>query len=325
MTRPLVSIITINYNGLSITLEMLRSLQQISYPNVEIIVVDNGSKEDPSDIVRAFPQVKLIRSLDNLGFAGGNNLGITTAHGKYILFLNNDTEVEPGFLEPLVELFENNPNAGVASPKILYYHSLNKQTIQYAGSTGINPYTGRGSKIGSFEQDHGQYDEARVTALGHGAAMMIPMEVVKKVGLMPDIFFLYYEEHDWFEMIKRAGYRIWYVGTSVVYHKESMTVGPNSPLKIYYMTRGRLLFTRRNSRGVKRLTSLLFFLLLSFPKNVLSYIVRRDFALVKAFVDGSIWHLSHADVSQTPQLMHRNGKPPMVVNTAVPDLKYLKK
>lgn len=324
MTQPLVSIISVNYNGVGITLEMLRSLQRIPYSNIEIIVVDNGSKEDPSPIVQQFPQVKLVRSLENLGFAGGNNLGITAAKGKYVLFLNNDTEVDPNFLGPLVEVFENDPSIGVASPKILFYQSKNKNTIQYAGSTGINPFTIRGAKIGSLEQDTGQYDDVRETALGHGAAMIIPMEVVKKVGLMPDIYFLYYEEHDWFEMIKRAGYQVRYVGTSVVYHKESMTVGPNSPLKTYYMTRGRLLYTRRNTSGVQMLSSLLFFVLLAFPKNVLTYLFKGEFHLLKAFVDGCMWHFRHGNVHQTPQLQIREGRPPVVTNTSVPEHKYLK-
>src|SRR5690606_29125112 len=147
------------YNGVALTLEMLRSLQHIRYTNIEIVVVDNGSKEDPSAIRQQFPQVKLVRSLDNLGFAGGNNLGVTASKGKYLLFLNNDTEVDSDFLGPLVEAFENDPGLGVASPKIIFYQSKDKKTIQYAGSTGINPYTGRGAKIGSSEQDQGQYDE----------------------------------------------------------------------------------------------------------------------------------------------------------------------
>lgn len=324
MTEPLVSIITVNYNGVAITLEMLHSLQHVKYPSVEIIVVDNGSKEDPSPIQQQFPQLKLLRSKENLGFAGGNNLGITVAKGKYLLFLNNDTEVDPGFLGPLVEAFENNPGLGVVSPKILFYQSKDKKTIQYAGSTGINPYTTRGAKIGSFEQDLGQYNDVRETALGHGAAMMIPMQVIKKVGLMPDIYFLYYEEHDWFEMIKRAGYSILYVGTSVVYHKESMTVGPNSPLRTYYMTRGRLLFTRRNTKGIRRISSLLFFVLLSFPKNLITYTMKGQFRLLKAFWEGTVWHLNHSQVNLTPQLLLRDGQNPLVTNSSVPELKYLK-
>ena len=120
-TLPLVSIITVNYNQVQPTCAFLASLRKVSYPNIEVIVVDNHSLENPQrKIQEQFPEVLLIRSETNLGFAGGNNLGIAKAKGKYLLFINNDTEVDVGFLEPLVNLFESNPKAGIASPKILY-------------------------------------------------------------------------------------------------------------------------------------------------------------------------------------------------------------
>lgn len=299
---PLVSIISVNFNGLSYTLEMLASLQKLSYPAVEVIIVDNGSSEDAGEITRQFPGTVFIRSEQNLGFAGGNNLGIARAKGKYLLFLNNDTEVHPGFLQPLVHEFEQDSRLGLASPKIVYDEGGKRHIIQYAGSTGINPYTMRGAKIGSFAEDRGQYDKVYDTELGHGAAMMIPMAVIEEVGLMPDIFFLYYEEHDWCEMIKRAGYKVRYVGTSVIYHKESMTVGRNSPIKAYYMVRGRLLFTRRNTRGIRFLSSSLFFALLALPKNALGHLLRREFKLLKAYLLGVGWHLKGRNAKVNPQL-----------------------
>ena len=122
--HPLVTIITINYNQLQLTCALLDSLRRVTYPAVEVIVVDNHSKEDPTAVIAAkYPEVKLLVSTDNLGFAGGNNLGIRASKGDYLLFLNNDTEVDPGFLEPLVALFESNPKAGAASSKILYHNS----------------------------------------------------------------------------------------------------------------------------------------------------------------------------------------------------------
>ena len=171
-----VSIISINYNQAEVTCEMLSSLQKLTYPNVEIIVIDNGSPTDPTQIITSsFPDIKYIRSNHNLGFAGGNNLGIKNSTGDYIMFLNNDTEVDPGFLEPLVQLFESNPYAGLASSKILYHNS--DDVIQYAGSTSINPFTGRNKRIGFMEKDSGQYESIRETDLGHGAAMMVPRKV----------------------------------------------------------------------------------------------------------------------------------------------------
>jgi GT2 family glycosyltransferase len=291
-TAPLVSIITINYNQLKHTCALLDSLRKISYPGVEVIVVDNASVENPeTTITQSYPEVTLIMSKENLGFAGGNNLGIAIAKGKYLLFINNDTEVDSGFLEPLVNLFETNPAAGIASPKIIYYNS--GDIIQYAGCYRINPYTGRNKRIGYKEKDLGQHDTLRETDLAHGAAMMVPRSVIDKAGAMPEIFFLYYEELDWCESIKNAGYKIYVVPASKVYHKESMSVGKNSTLKTYYMTRNRLLFMRRNTSGLTKVSWILFFLIFSIPKNTAGYILKRDTAQLKAFWKGFIWNAMH--------------------------------
>ena len=315
---PLVSFISINYNQLKITEEFLYSISQITYPNYEIIIVDNASSLGNVDVLKEkFPKIHLIKSSKNLGFAGGNNLGIQVAKGKYLFFINNDTEVESDFLEPLVDILERDTNIGMVSPKIKFYFSKNKNTIQYAGAVGINPATGRGSKIGSFEFDKGQYDDVRATALGHGAAMMVPMSVVKKVGLMPDIFFLYYEEHDWCEHIKRAGYKIYYIGTSTVYHKESMSVGKNSPLKMYYMTRGRLLFTRRNTKGLKKISALLFFTFFSLPKNKLKLFFKGEFRLLWAFLSAFFWHIVHFQVKKNPRLFVNSKGEREIIDTTV--------
>jgi GT2 family glycosyltransferase len=246
---------------------MLKSLQQLTYNNIEVIIVDNASGEDPEIIKNQYPDITLIRSKENLGFAGGNNLAIRAAKGKYLFFLNNDTEVTPGTIEPLVNHFENNKSAGIASPKIIFYDSDN--TIQYAGATAINPWTGRNKGIGSMEKDLGQYDTVYETPLAHGAAMMVPKQVIDEVGLMPELYFLYYEELDWCEMIKRAGYSSYYIGTAAIYHKESMSVGRNSLLKTYYINRNRLLFIRRNFFGWQKWSSIVIFLLIAMPKKFL--------------------------------------------------------
>ena len=299
--HPRVSIITINYNQLQVTCELLDSLRKLTYPDVEVIVVDNFSVDDPTSIIRSqYPEVKFIRSGRNLGFAGGNNLGIIASTGKYLLFLNNDTEAHPGFLEPLVNLFETTPQAGIASSKILYHNS--GETIQYAGSTCINPYTGRNKRVGFMEKDRGQHDLLKETDLAHGAAMMVPRHVVEKVGMMPEFFFLYYEEIDWCESIKRAGYKIFFVPASKVYHKESMSIGKKSTVKTYYMTRNRLLFMRRNTSGTKKLAWIFFFLLFSLPKNALTYLMKREIDHSKAFWKGLLWNITHLSNGQRMKL-----------------------
>tara|TARA_R110002020_G_scaffold921_1_gene4491 strand:+ start:13118 stop:14116 length:999 start_codon:yes stop_codon:yes gene_type:complete len=303
LPQPLVSVITVNFNQSKLTEELLNSLAQAKYSNLEIIVVDNGSsKWDIAGFQKKYPYVKLVKSMENLGFAGGNNLGIAEAHGKYLMFLNNDTEVTPGFLEPLIEVFETNPSIGAASPKIKYYHSPNQNTIQWGGSEGVSKITVRGKVNGGEEVDIGQCNQIMETQLVHGAAMMVPIEVIKKVGLIPDIYFLYYEEHDWVEMIKREGYSIYYVGNATVYHKESMTVGEFSPVKIYYQTRGRLIFTRRNRHGLNKLVSLLFFGIVAFPKNLLLYLLKGRWELARAFISACKWNLQNRAIYGHPKL-----------------------
>lgn len=312
--EPLISVISVNYDQSELTCLMIASLKKCSYKNIEVIIVDNASpNDDPYLISEQHPDVNLIVSPSNLGFAGGNNLGMELARGKYILFLNNDTEVEPGFLAPMVKALENNPDIGMVSPKIIYHNTGN--IIQYAGAVAIDRVTGRGRKIGHGEKDIGQHDQSRITDLAHGAALMIPMKVIHEVGLMPDIFFLYYEEHDWCEMVKRAGYKVMYVAEATIYHKESMSVGKHSPLKSYFMGRNRLMFMRRNSRGIDFIMSLLYFFIIAFPKKIVTHLIKLEFKLLSSYVKGVSWNLRHRDVRRNPRISNRPDGTGTVINT----------
>ncbi len=292
--QPKITIITVNYNGLIHTEAFLNSLRKITYKNIEIIVVDNASPQGVGNLQSDFPEIKLILSPENLGFAGGNNLGIKEGTGKYFFLLNNDTEVEPDFIEPLVELMESNPQIGICSSKLVYYSQ--PDTLQFAGSTGINPYTGRGFAIGHGEKDEAKFDKSYKTLLAHGAAMMISRAAIEKVGMMAELFFLYYEETDFCERIKRGGFEIWYCGKSKVYHKESMSVGKESPMKVYYLTRNRIIYTRRNTKGLQKLLALSFFYSFSFPKGIFKYLLRKEFKLLASFWQGAIWNLYHFQI-----------------------------
>ena len=210
-----ISIITINYNGLKDTCKLMETLP-LEDNSIEVIVVDNASKEDEATIIeQRYPQVKVIRSDKNLGFAGGNNLGIKAAHGKYLFFINNDTLIkfkkEDGrwkMFQPLIERLESSTKVGVVCPKIRF--SWGDNPIQFAGYTPLSRITMRNRALGCGESDQGQYDTAHPTPYAHGAAMMVKREVVEKADLMPECYFLYYEELDWSMMIRRAGYDIWY-------------------------------------------------------------------------------------------------------------------
>ncbi len=290
-SNPHVSIITVNYNSTALTRQLLYSLRKVTYKNIEIIVVDNGSKDMSClNLRKEFPEIRPIRSEENLGFAGGNNLGIQDAKGDLILLINNDVEVSPDFLEPMVEIFNTKGNVGLVSPKIIL--NGEQARIQYAGSSGINLWTGRGKKNGYLQMDHGQYDYVSKTRLVHGACVMVSTEVICKAGMLPIEYFLYYEEHDWAESIKRAGFDHYYVGISQVVHKASGSIGEKNPLKTYHMTRSRLLYLRRNASGFSFWSSFLLFFCFSMPKNILMHTVNQEFEDLRAFLKGIAWHLN---------------------------------
>lgn len=298
---PKVSIISINYNGAGVTCELLDSLKKITYPNVEVIIVDNASHEDSSSIFQNHPWITFISSNENIGFAGGNNLGINAATGDYFMLLNNDTEVDPGFIEPLIERMENDKSIGIVSPKILFHHRPG--VIQFAGFNPINRYTSRGTSIGFGQKDIGQYNQSHATSRAHGAAMMISRRAVEKVGLMAELFFLYYEEMDYCERIRKAGFSIWYESGSKIYHKESMSTGKGSTLKTYYLTRNRLLYQRRNVQGIPFLFSIIFFTLVSIPKNSIQYLLKGKIDMLKAFWKGIIWNITTKDIHRNESLI----------------------
>ena len=283
---PLVSIITLNYNQANVTVEFLESCRNLTYPNYEILVCDMNSRENPSDIILRghYPHTSLYLSDVNLGFAGGNNWGMTFAKGDYILIINNDTEVTSNLIELLLIPFQIDEGVGVVCPKIKYFADKNK--IQYAGFSRMNRITGRTRTIGNRENDRGQFDEIKPTCGAHGAAMMVRKEVIEKVGRFPEKFFLYYEEWDWATRILSAGYKIFFQGLATVYHKESMSVGRLNPMKEYYLTRNRILYMRRNSYGFRLVAFTAFFAFFTIPKTTVKYLAKGNISFLKAFFKG---------------------------------------
>ncbi|MGB0177291.1 MAG: glycosyltransferase family 2 protein, partial [Owenweeksia sp.] len=291
-SAPLISFLTVNYKQAGVTLQLLNSLQKLNYAHWEIIVVDNGEHNpELAEPLVAEPRAIYHPTGANLGFAGGNNAGLHLCKGEYIFFINNDTEVEPDFLDTLNAWIARHPRLGMLSPRICFYQQ--PDTIQYAGFHPMSTITIRNSGIGWMEKDLGQYNDIRTTAYIHGAAMLVPRKVIDEVGVMYEDYFLYYEEYDWCERVKQAGYEIWYYGACKVYHKESVSTGQDSPLKIYYLTRNRLLFARRNYPAWRSSLAFLYFGLVAVPKNALQWLLkgRRDLAL--AFLKGFWWNLMH--------------------------------
>ncbi|OKZ17362.1 MAG: glycosyl transferase [Butyricimonas synergistica] len=263
--QPDISIITINYNGLEETCQLIESLQQ--YPqdcSYELIVVDNGSIQNEALLLqKKYPEVHVIRSEQNI---------------------NNDTLVTANDLKYLYERLYSSPVIGAVSPKIKF--AFPPQHIQFAGFTPLSKYTLRNRTIGYNETDEGQFDIPQETSYLHGAAMMIKREVIEQVGRMPEIYFLYYEEMDWCTQMSRQGYQLWYEPRCTIFHKESRSTGQDSPLKTYYLTRNRLLYAWRNRQGRTLYISILYQLLMANPKNITMHLLHGRLLQVEAIFKG---------------------------------------
>ncbi|MEO6758172.1 MAG: glycosyltransferase family 2 protein [Saprospiraceae bacterium] len=309
MPNPLVSIITVNYNQAEVTCALLESIRQQHYAAVEVIVVDNGSQPDPESwMTTRFPEIRYVRSEHNLGFAGGNNLGLPEARGEFLFFINNDAEVTEGCIGRLVDFLQQTPACGIVSPLLCYFPEPGQAAdiIQYAGMTTLHPVTARNRLIGQGEPEQGQFRESSPTAYAHGAAMMIPRRVLDQVGPMSEDFFLYYEELDWCVRIRKAGYSIWMEPRARVYHKESLTVQSLGALKTYYLNRNRILFMRRHSQSGYLGLFYTYLGLILVPKNTVQLCLRREWPNLRAFWQGVLWNFgykkNHWEIQNGPRV-----------------------
>jgi len=284
-----LSIITINYNGLADTCALIDSITFTD--DTEVIVVDNASRTDEASVIeQRYPKVKVIRSEKNLGFAGGNNLGIKSARGRYLLLINNDTVLKDDWnIDSLIRRFDTSARIGMVCPKIRF--AWGDCPIQYAGYTSLSRITMRNQSIGFNEPDQGQHDFSHPTPYAHGAAMLTKREVVEHVGLMPECYFLYYEELDWSMKFRQAGYFIWYDSSSTIYHKESQTTGKNSPVKAYYITRNRLLYVHRNNQSSIKYLSYAYLIGIVATRDIVRDLLKGRLDLVKATIRGIVHFL----------------------------------
>lgn len=284
--QPDISVITVNYNGFHDTCEFIDSwvltVMSVSY---EIIVIDNGSTANEAlSLQEKYPFIRTLRSEKNLGFAGGNNLGISIAQGKYLFLLNNDIIITSDTIHLLVRrLVSSNKIAGV-SPLIRDY--TEPHAIQFAGYTKLSSITLRNRAIGRGRINKDRYP-ARRTPYLHGAAMLVKKKVVDKLGPMPEDYFLYYEELDWCTYMNIEGYELWYDPACEVWHKDSSSTGKGSPLQCYYLSRNRLLYAYRNIFNWKLYLSILYQLAVVCPKNILIALGKGEKEIAKAHWEGT--------------------------------------
>lgn len=297
--NPFVSIVTLNWNGLDVTCEFLESMRNSTYKNYEIIVVDNGSEVDPTERILAgnYYNTKVVRSPVNLGSAGGNNFGMRHSSPDYdfVFQINNDAEITPDLIEQCLAPFYEDPAIGAVCPKIRFHH--NPTVIQYAGFNKMSMLTGKTTAVGSLEVDNGQHDVSGYTHSAHGCAMMVKKEVIEKVGMMAEKYFVYYDESDWSARIIKAGYKIYYQAKGLCFHKESISMGKQSPIKVHFMTRNRILYMRRNATVLQFLVFISFFSFFTVPKTVLKFSLKKQWKHLKAFVKGITWNLKNTKYS----------------------------
>lgn len=270
---PQVVIIVLNWNGLNDTLECLESLSRLDYPVYEVMVVDNGSSDGSVSVIRErFPFVTVIENGENLGYVGGNNIGLrhVLAQGvDYALLLNNDTEVAPASLRLLVGAAEADPAVGIAGPTIYYYDQ--PQVIWSAGGA-IDWRRGQTWMVGLNERDEGQFgQEPREVDFVTGCALLVKRAVLEQVGLLDERFFAYYEETEWCVRARRAGFKVVHVPRAHIWHKISPVAQADSPLVHYYMTRNRLLFLKATGAGPR---AWLHTLLAEYLRTLVSWSVR---------------------------------------------------
>ncbi len=231
MTSPLVYVVVLTWNGKNDTLECLRSLQSVTYPNFRILVVDNASSDGTTEAVRqSFQNVEVIRNETNLRFAGGNNVGIRHAMSKqadYVLLLNNDTVVEMGFLSELIATAERDPDIGMVGAKIYYHDDPTPQgtsRIWFAGGK-IEWWEGWISHVGLRQLDRGQFESVEETDYITGCCLLVKRQVIEKIGFLDESYFMYGEDADWCIRAMRAGYKLTVQPKAKLWHKLSVSSG----------------------------------------------------------------------------------------------------
>jgi len=246
INSPKIFVVILNWNSADFTIECIKSLRQIEYPSYEIILVDNGSTDGSDEVVSAtFPDIAYIRTVENKGFSGANNLGINYAleHGAdYIWLLNNDTVVDRQALTNMVMLALSDPAIGMIGSKIFFYDE--PEVLWCAGGRFDVEKGGVTSLIGWGQKDTGQFDDIVDVEFVNACSLLVKSDVIDKIGLMPEDYNIYFEETDWNHYAQLAGFRTVVSQKSVVWHKIKRK-GEYLVRFVYYMTRNRFLLINK--------------------------------------------------------------------------------
>ena len=291
MNHPKVHVVILNWNGLQDTTECLESLRNIDYPNYEVLVVDNGSERNDAEVLKKrFGDFVLVIENDrNYGFAEGCNIGmryaLETTTLEYILLLNNDTTVDPGFLSEMIEVAQSDTSIGITGPVVYdYYDTAEVRTA------GGRIHWLRGIVSLFRLADSGELSPAvRQVDFIEGSCMLVRREMIDRVGMLNAEYFSYWEDTDWCVRCQRNGYKLYCALKARIWHK-----APHSYLestKLYLFLRNNILFMRRNALRKDMALFLPYFLFCSIPLFTLKHLLKHPFGTVMAVGKALVWNL----------------------------------
>lgn len=287
LAKPRVTIVIPNFNGRKHLATCLSSIQNLTYRDYEVIVVDNASTDGSIEFLKPnYPEVKVVVNAVNLGFAEGCNVGIRNAKGNYVVLLNNDVEVESKWLEELVLAAKSNPQIAVCASKMMMFH--NRKAINSAG--GEFDIYGSGHDRGLNELDHGQYSLAEDVFFACGGAMLVRREILMEIGLFDSRYFMYGEDVDLCWRAWLRGYRVRYVPSAIVYHKYGGTMKALTAPRLYLTSRNSLCSTLKNYSSKSLIRALFRFFSLKIGEILLFLVSRRVNASI-ALVKGVLWNV----------------------------------
>ncbi len=310
MNNPLVYLIVLSWNQKQDTLMCLASVSRVTYPNFRVVLVDNASVDGTAEEVREkFPGVKVIRNNKNLGFTGGNIKGaeyVCAQGADYIMLLNNDVEVAPDFLEPLIKVAETDAAIGAIAPLIHFFEPRDR--VQSAGCN--RKWLGLNNQKLFYGKSDKNIPELLESDMVSGAALCIKRKVIEEVGFLDNIYFAYNEDMDLCYRIRKAGYRIVTVKASRIWHKISASTGGyRNPANQYLMARGAAIFMRKYGRWWEKL---LFFPLaftastIVILRDIWYGLARADLPRYEGYIDG--WFLKAVDDEKLSAIKSRHKK-----------------
>ncbi len=296
MKNPEIDIVVLNYNGKKFLDDCFQSLQQSTYPNKHIYLLDNASPDDDVAWVRQnYPWVKIIQNPLNNGYCAAYNLAFEQCSSKYLICLNNDVVVDKNWLEPMIELAESNPNIGAIQPKILAIKS--PEYFEYAGASGglIDKYGFpfmRGRIFDSLEKDLGQYNNTAHIFWASGAAMMVNKEALKHSGNLDEIIVHHMDEIDLCWRLHLSGYEVRVKPNSFIYHVGGATIAARSYKKTYWNHRNSIYMMLKNYGFKNMICRTSFHILLDYVALVQA-VLTAQFEVARGIFMAHIWLLGH--------------------------------